>query len=41
TDSSQLNNTVISAVPAHVINAGSTTPGSPLMDTVFRGLGKK
>ncbi|CAF3088628.1 unnamed protein product [Rotaria socialis] len=41
TDSSQLNNTVISAVPAHVTNAVSTTPGSPLMDTVFRGLGKK
>ncbi|CAF3641117.1 unnamed protein product [Rotaria sordida] len=41
TDSSQLNTTVISAVPAHVTNAISTTPGSPLMDTVFRGLGKK
>ncbi|CAF2641633.1 unnamed protein product [Rotaria sp. Silwood2] len=41
TDSSQLNATVISAVPAHVTNAISTTPGSPLMDTVFRGLGKK
>ncbi|CAF3443486.1 unnamed protein product [Rotaria sp. Silwood1] len=41
TDSSQLNTTVISAVPAHVTNAVSTTPGSPLMDTVFRGLGKK
>jgi hypothetical protein len=36
-----LNATVISAVPAHISNASSTTPGSPLMDTAFRGLGKK
>ncbi|CAF0754699.1 unnamed protein product [Adineta steineri] len=41
TDSSQLNATVISSVPAHVTNANSATPGSPLMDTAFRGLGKK
>jgi hypothetical protein len=36
-----LNATVISAVPAHISKATSTTPGSPLMDTAFRGLGKK
>jgi len=41
TDSSQLNATVISAVPAHLSNANSTIPDSPLMDTAFRGLGKK
>ncbi|CAF0826475.1 unnamed protein product [Adineta steineri] len=41
TDSSQLNATVISSIPAHVTNANSATPGSPLMDTAFRGLGKK
>ncbi|CAF1502186.1 unnamed protein product [Adineta steineri] len=41
TGSSQLNATVISSVPAHVSNANSTTPGSPLMNTAFRGLGKK
>ncbi|CAF0924633.1 unnamed protein product [Adineta steineri] len=41
TDSSQLNATVISSIPAHISNANSTTPGSPLMDTAFRGLGKK
>ena len=41
TDSSQLNATVISAVPAHIANANAATPGSPMMDTAFRGLGKK
>jgi len=36
-----LNVTVVSAIPAHASNANSTTPGSPIMDTAFRGLGKK